>query len=494
MIVWAGHFDKEARLDWFNVDKEGLAKLLQRRGPAWPLFELASNGLDTNATHVAVTVEALPGIPRVKVEVVDDDPNGFANLAHAYTLFAESNRKGDAEKRGRFNLGEKITLALCDEATIESTTGSVTFDADGRHQRRFSLGCGSRFCGVMRMTRDDMKVALADFRRLIPPLGIAVTLNGEKLPDRVPAAVARASLLTEVADNDGVLRRSTRSTTLTIYEPQAGEVGTLYEMGIPVVETGDRWHVNVGQKVPLTFERDNVPPSYLRNIRVVVLNEMAHHLTKDDANATWVRDAGSDPDASDVAMTKVMDLRFGEKRVIFDPSDPEANFIAASKGYTLIHGGMLNGNEWDNVRRAGAALPAGQVTPSPKPFSPYGEPLRTLPPEKWTPAIKRVVEFATVAGSALSGTSPYVTVANDIAWPFAAAYAPGHLTLNLGRLGHKWFDSWPNNEDVERLLIHEFAHGEPGGDNHLSHEYHEALCRMGAKMTRLALTLPELWK
>jgi hypothetical protein len=32
-------------------------------------------------------------------------------------------------------------------------------------------------------------------------------------------------------------------------------------MGIPVVETGDRWHVDVAQKVPLNFDRDNLPPA-----------------------------------------------------------------------------------------------------------------------------------------------------------------------------------------------------------------------------------------
>jgi 3-(3-hydroxy-phenyl)propionate hydroxylase len=32
----------------------------------------------------------------------------LSDLTHAFTLFAESAKKGDAEKRGRFNLGEKL--------------------------------------------------------------------------------------------------------------------------------------------------------------------------------------------------------------------------------------------------------------------------------------------------------------------------------------------------------------------------------------------------
>ena len=42
---------------------------------------------------------------------------------------------------------------------------------------------------------------------------------------------------------------------------------------------------------------------------------------------------------------------------------------------------------------------------------------------------------------------------------------------------------------MDRLLIHEFGHDTSG--DHLSDEYHEALCRLGAGMKRLALEKPE---
>jgi hypothetical protein len=45
---------------------------------------------------------------------------------------------------------------------------------------------------------------------------------------------------------------------------------------------------------------------------------------------------------------------------------------------------------------------------------------------------------------------------------------------------------------VNDLLIHEFGH-EYSGD-HLSSSYHDALTRLGAKMTELALTDPALFK
>jgi hypothetical protein len=85
-----------------------------------------------------------------------------------------------------------------------------------------------------------------------------------------------------------------------------------------------------------------------------------------------------------------------------------------------------------------------------------------------------------------------VTIANDVGWGFAAAYGENHLTLNLGRLGHQWFETVADNPDVERLLIHEFAHHIES--NHLDERYHDALCELGSKLVRLARQQPDLWR
>ena len=105
--------------NWFDVDRKGLAKLLERRGKEFLVFELIQNAWDQNVEEVTVTLrehDAFPGNYDLRVE--DDDPEGFTDLAHAYTLFAESEKKGDVHKRGRFNVGEKLVLAMCESATI----------------------------------------------------------------------------------------------------------------------------------------------------------------------------------------------------------------------------------------------------------------------------------------------------------------------------------------------------------------------------------------
>ena len=71
---------------------------------------------------------------------------------------------------------------------------------------------------------------------------------------------------------------------------------------------------------------------------------------------------------------------------------------------------------------------------------------------------------------------------------FVACYGAGRLDFNLVRLGYRWFKQGIT-EDVDELLIHEFGHQYSG--DHLSDEYHKALCRLGARLKRLALEKPE---
>ena len=61
-----------------------------------------------------------------------------------------------------------------------------------------------------------------------------------------------------------------------------------------------------------------------------------------------------------------------------------------------------------------------------------------------------------------------------------ASYGPGgELVFNKFRLGADWFEQGIT-EEVVRLLIHEFGH--QYSPDHLSAQYHEALCRIGAKL------------
>jgi hypothetical protein len=482
---------------WFEVDKEGLAKLLERKGKEWVLYELIQNSWDTNAKKIAVLLGMSKDIKGYSdIEVIDDHPEGWKDLTHAWTLYAESEKKGNAEKRGRFNLGEKLVLALCKHARIETTTGGVMFDVDGRHTLRSKREKGSRFAAVFRMNQEERDAAAIAVMKLLPPQGVETTFNGAPILSRTPLRVIEATLPTEVADAEGILRRSARKTKIEIYAPLPGEVASIYEMGIPVVEVGpeggDKYHYNVLQKVPLNSDRDNVTPAYLREIRTLVLNEMYKEVRQEEATAPWVRDAAEDEDVSKEAMTHVITERFGEKKVIFDPSDQEGTKIAVSQGYTVMTPGSLSREEWANVKRFQVALPAGQVTPSPRPYTPEGGAQKILAEEKWTPGIKKVVEYAKYVAAGVLNATIRVKIVTDVSWPFAATFGPGgELTLNVGRLGYAWFDSGSWGA-VDELLSHEFAHF--WSADHLSEQFHEAICRVSARLLSLALQDPTKMK
>lgn len=480
--------------NWFEVDKGGLAKLLEKRGKEFVIYELVQNAWDTDAHTAEVSLRASDVHGMANLKVTDDHPEGWKDLTHAWTLFAESEKKGNPEKRGRFNLGEKLVLALCKEATIETTTGGVRFDGEGRHSIKTKNPSGSVFTASVKMTKAEIEGVAKSVKRLLPPSGCATIFNGEKIPCRKPLREIEATLPTEIADAEGNLRRSARKTKIEVVALLPGEVATIFEMGIPVVELagGDKWHYNIMQKVPLNSDRDNVTPSYLQEVRTLVLNEMYKELTPEDATNFAIRDALADEKVSKEAVETVMTLKYGEKRVISDPSDPEANNIAVLQGYTVIPPRSLSKDEWENVRKYEAAKPAGQVTPSPRlKLAMNGEEIKYVEPEKWTDGMKKVVAYAKDLAPELIGRSISVRIASKATLPYAAWYGSGDLTFNLGRLGHAFFNDGLG-EKVDEVILHEFGHDSVS--NHLSEEFHDVLCTLGAKLAKLALSKPDFFK
>jgi len=479
---------------WFEVDHRGLAKLLLHKSKAFFVYETLQNSWDEQGVR-RVEVELIAiGRGTVRLTVRDDAPEGFKDLTHAFTLFAESLKKGNPAQRGRFNFGEKLVLALCTEATIATTKGTVVFDRKGRRHTRTKTEAGSTFEGVLRMSREDLHEVVHEVRsQLLPPANVQTYFNGNLLMPKTPIHTFETILPTVIQDEEGNLTRTQRKTVIEIYEA-SGEA-LLYEMGIPVCPTHDKWHVNIGQKVPLNLDRTGVTESYLRSVRVAVINEMYDRLNPEDASETWVRDAIGNKYCTDVAVTHTLRQRFGEKAVIFDPSDPEANKIAASEGYTVIHGGSLSKKEWENVKRFEVVQPAGKVTPSPKPYAEDGNPAEVVLPENWNTAQRVTVAYTRkLAEEILEGFTPKILIVRAPHNQFGACYSPtGELHFNLSKLGRKWFEAvlHGDTDALHSLLIHELAHHFE--KDHLSSRYHEACCRIGAKLTRLALVQPDLF-
>lgn len=350
-------------MSWFTIDKNGLAAVLERRGKFFALAELISNAWDSGSDLVEVRLEPLPGIAYAKLEV-EDWGEGFENLDDSFTMFGRSRRAGEATKRGRFSLGEKLVLAVCRKASVVSTSGSIHFHGEERKRGLSRRESGTLFTAEIRMTRDEYSDVCDRVKRLIPP--VQTRFNGQEL-DR-PDSIVRfeTKLPTEIADADGQLRRTVRTATVEVYEVFDGQ-GEILEMGVPVVETENGYRVNVLQKIPLNLDRDNVTPAFLRTINAALLNNLHEQLTAENAAVPWVQEAAGDARAKPEAVKAVIQKRFGDRAVVATPGDPLANAQAEAAGFTVIPGGALSGDVWANVRKHELLTSAGKAFPTPTP-------------------------------------------------------------------------------------------------------------------------------
>jgi hypothetical protein len=467
----------------FEVDRDGLRKILERRGKEFALYELWQDAVDQKVQEVRVTLTKPAGSRFVTVVASDDDPDGFADLRDSYTLFAESSKKGNPRQRGRFNIGLKLVIALCEESRITTTKGGVEFIGNERRMLRKGTNRGSVFEGKIRMTNEEFEACCQAMLRLIPPDGIDTYFNGGLIPPRVPIAIIENKpLMTELADNEGLLRRSTRQTEIRVYKPLPGEIGMLYEMGIPVVETGDDFHADIQQRVPLNTDRDNVPPAFLRTVRTAVLNQLHGQLDQESANHLWVKSAMEDPDISEEAVRSVIQQRFGDKVAVFDPRDPEANNRAVANGFRVVHGRELGKLEWTNVRSAGVMPSAGSLFPTHPGKAGDFKPLEPNAQEaKMIAGIKRIARV-------LIGADIEVEIISDSKAGFSACYGGRSMTVNKFRVGNGWFAEL--NETSVGLVIHELGH--EYASNHLSDDYYRALTKLGARLAIATAKDPSL--
>ncbi len=469
--------------NWFEVDKTGLAKVLSRRGIEFVVTELVSNAWDEKVTRVDLTIEPIEGKRLARLVVEDDSLDGFLNLSHAWTLFAESRKKNDPNVSGRFNLGDKLVFALAKEGSIETTSGTIRFDAKGRRNSpREKRDRGTKVTVLLPMKKEEIARCIALAKRMIPRA--PTYLNGDLLPMRSPASSFTATLETELADENGFLRRSYRQTRVDLYDPLPDTKAALLELGVPVVETGDRWEYDVRQKIPLGIDREHIPSGFLNSLRAHAANATASDIS--DPSAEWITAALENYNVTPAAVKEIIRKRFGEKAVAADPTDQEAVHKATAAGYTVVHGGSLSSTVWEKVRQADALPRAGRIFPSqPTTSSPANE----IPEAEWTPGMLRVARYVRRLGQALLDFEPVVRIVKHLEGGYLATWSKentGTLTFNAGRLPESFWPSYSITDEVVELVIHEMGHSFPGGDNHLSDKYNDALCKLGAKLRHFA--------
>ena len=457
---------------WFEVDREGLRELQESKPKSYILRELVQNAWDENITVCEVFLLWSNGT--ATITVADDSPEGFRDLSHAYTLYAPTYKRSEPEKRGRFNLGEKQILSICDEAFIITTKGSIMFTSNGRTETKSCRDAGSLIKVFVKMTREEYDEIYEVINTYLPPANIKFMLNYETLRHHTPDICFEAILPTEFEEN-GIFHKTRRKTVIDLHK---SDKPLLYEMGIPVTPIDSKYSIDIQQKIPLSTDRDTVPPSYLKALYTEVLNHTFEYLQEDESSEVWVRDATSSKKISDEAVRKVIDKRYGNKVVVANPRDRNSVDEAISQGYKVIHGRELSKDEWNNVKRAKAVKSSSDLFPTNTTCATPVEP---------TPDMLKYAEFAKKVARRMFTINIEVKFAE---WPgtTAAQYGDRTLTLNTKVIPKEFFESL--SQPLLDLTIHELAH-EAG--NHTEYNYHQACTQLGAKLTIIALKEPEFF-
>ena len=465
--------------NWFDVDKAGLKKVQSEKDKFFIIQELISNALDENINSINVELikDKTNGSSRTyKLSVKDDSPDGFKNLSHAYTMFADSYKKGNVKQRGRFNLGEKLALAMFKNAQIISTKGSVLFSEKGRSTNRCKTKSGTTFIGRLTLTYDECQSMLNKAKDIIVPKGITLKVNNLHI-DRCDDVIKtfKTFLPTIISDADGNLTKTVRETVVEIY-PKSRNQGMIYELGIPVVESDVDYDINVMQKIPLNKDRDNVTPAYNKKLCAEVLNHCHNYLTEEQVKHGWVTTALEQADSKAVA--DVISKKHGEDAVVYDLKDTEANKKAFADSREIIHGGSYNSKVWENIRTVSKNTDlfksAGQYPQYAKPKFRGG-----AKEVSQTKEMEEVVNYAKDMFFRLFNKTLDVSIHDGSGASATFCRATNGLSLFYNVLGKKWFDLENNKEKILSLLIHEFAHYVES--DHLSKNFHDACCDIGAK-------------
>jgi len=469
-----------------KVDTKGFSKLLSENGIDWIPRELLQNAWDQNVTEVRMTIESV-GHGRGKIVITDDDPDGFADLSHSFTLFAESGKKVDPTLRGRFNMGEKQVIAYCvetgGEVEILTTSGGYHFSkAKGRTKLRRTTNKGSQITCTFRASKQVITGMVESIDGFLPPHDFPTFVNGTELTVQKPYAKVTESLPTVIANDEGELTHSARKALVELHRAESGDTSMIYEMGIPIVENPTPYHVNVHQKVPLNYKRDSVTPAYLRKILTIVGNLSASDLTPEEVKESWVNKAmeTTNPTATQTLFV----AKHGKDAVKHNPSEPESSAAATAAGMKVVYGGNHTKAAWGNIDASVNVPTATDLFP--EATVKYGDgPNVNIPKEKWTPNMATLAQYASWLHEKVHGSPITVKWHNDPRG-HQAVYGSG-LAFNKRSLGKRWIDAAVETragfQQYLDICIHEFAH--KYGDSHYSDAFYQGCTKVGAKVAMI---------
>ncbi len=326
------------------------------------------------------------------------------------------------------------------------------------------------------MTKKEYDELCEVVKGYLVPKNIEFWVNGSKVSYQEPYKIIEAILPTEFEEN-GMFRRTQRKTEIHILETNDG--AKLYEMGLPITEIDCKFSIDVQQKVPLSFDRDTVPQSFLSQLYAEVLNETYKDIKENEVSQVWVREATGNKKISQEAVKEVIEKRYGDKVVVANPMDKNSIDDAIASGYRVIYGSELSKEEWGNIKSAGIIQSSSEM------FGTGTAKGKSVEPDE---NMLRVAKLAKKIAEKCLGIKISVAF---FSWEgtTGAQFGNNALTFNVGALGKKFFNP-PINARVIDLIIHEIGHS---AGLHIEKEYHQCLTKVAGELVIVALNDPKFF-
>lgn len=268
---------------WFEISDEGWRLQAGHRPVGRVLLEAVQNAFDAEASKVSIT------LAESRIVIEDDAAEGFADGRLVYTVFLTD--KTGRTKRGRFGRGLKELIGAMNGARVETVGVTVHFDDKGRHEEPNERTRGTRITLEREFTEPELDDARRSLRLCVPPNGTELIVDGASV-ERPQCILALGSCELETVGIEGGVERAMRGVTeVSVYLPHRGDTPHLLEMGVPVQSWELPWHVDVGQRVPLTSGRESVPDRFALRLKGLLLESMIHrYLDTRDLRADWVHE------------------------------------------------------------------------------------------------------------------------------------------------------------------------------------------------------------
>ena len=466
----------------FSVAATGMAQLHAGRRPEHLIKELIQNSFDENPAICSVTVTAEQhGI----LVLVEDDGPGFADIRNAYTLMADTPKRMDPEKRGRFNLGDKEVISISKWATVDTVGWTIRFPEEGgREMLENTRTKGTTITAMMPWHPEQAHDLEEKLGRIRPPTGTIYTVN-KRIVKRDPTLrTARGTLPTVVQDSpQGPLRSRTRATDILIIGKHESDQAFIFEMGIPIQPIELPYHVDIMQKVPMPPNRDTVSDAYLRNIYTIVLNAMHGDMPGEQFAEGWVKTAIEQKQVTPEAVKDTIRERYGDKVVTWS-SDTDANLKALDAGYQVLHPRTMSKPELQNMRQLGGLQGARTL------FGRTDEPGPTLDisndetKKDWAKWVRKIGE---VLGLEIIPEFVHNPAAKMTATCTANTTTP-YMKFNTAKLDDHFLSQ--RGAEQLQLIIHELGHAVTDANMFHGPRWGEGCAEIGAALLAAKKHLP----